>query len=175
MKKLILLGLSIVLFIACKQNEPQRFTTSSPEIDATKSFIKAYEEGDWKTWEGLYSDTAKIYHNTWDIPATVAETLESHKAILSNFSSYQFVKDPIFYEMIIDDDGNKWVHFWGVWKGVLSANGKELKIPVHLAVNYVDGKNTEEYGFWDRSPLLDALTEIAESEMENHEDGDPDE
>ena len=39
MKKLIYLGLLLVLFTACKE---QRYTQQSPEIDTVKSVIKEY-------------------------------------------------------------------------------------------------------------------------------------
>ncbi|MGA1226302.1 MAG: hypothetical protein ACO3VF_03485 [Tamlana sp.] len=44
MKKLFLLGLVTILFVAC-QNKPQRYFLDSAEIETLKSRIKAYEAG----------------------------------------------------------------------------------------------------------------------------------
>ena len=66
--------------------------------------------------------------------------------------------------MVINAEGQKWVHFWGSWQGTLAANDQILSIPVHLAINFVDGKNVMEFGFWDTAPLVNAFAELAEAE-----------
>ncbi len=47
MKKLLLLGLILVLSSSCKNNET-RFTTTSAEIDVVKALINDYHNGDWE-------------------------------------------------------------------------------------------------------------------------------
>ena len=59
MKKLFLLGLTIILFVAC-QNKPQRYFADSAETKTLKAGITAYESGDWDKWKSHFSDTAKI-------------------------------------------------------------------------------------------------------------------
>jgi len=157
MKKQLLLLISILALVSC-QNQP-RYTTSSPEIDIAKEHIEAYENGDWETWKEQYTENSKIFHNNWDNERTSDEALTGHQLIISYLSSYEYIDEPIFYEMIIDDDGKKWVNFWAVWQGTLAETGVLLKIPVHLSINYVDGKVAEEYGFWDTSKLIEALNE----------------
>ena len=159
MKKLIFLGLVVVLTMSCQNSEP-RFFTSSPEIDDTKALVSDYENGNWENWVTHYSDTAKIYHNTWENGTSPAETQENLKEILSNVSKYKFDEENVFYEMIIDDNGKTWVNFWGNWRANIAANGQELQIPVHLSLNYVEGKIVEEYGFYDVSQFMAALSEI---------------
>ncbi|WP_445957903.1 nuclear transport factor 2 family protein [Yeosuana sp.] len=161
MKKLFLLGLIIVLFSAC-QNKPERFTTTSPNIDVVKKLISDYEAGNWEAWATNYSDTAKIYHNTWKKSATPKETSEALKATLANTSSYSFDhgEDKIFFEQTIDDDGDTWVNFWGDWHGTVAANGQEIEIPVHLSCRMVDGKIANEYGFYDVSEFVLAMQAI---------------
>lgn len=161
MKKLFLLGLAVILFTAC-QNKPERFTTTSTNIDEIKALIGDYESGNWEAWSSHYADTAMIYHNTWEKGSTPTETQESLKSILANTSSYGFDKgdDNMFLEQVIDDDGKTWVNFWGNWRGTLSANGQEIEIPVHLSMNLVDGKIVNEYGFYDVSQIQAALQAI---------------
>lgn len=161
MKKLFLLGLTIVLLTAC-QNKPERFTTTSANIDVVKKLVSDYEAGNWEAWATKYADTAKIFHNTWKKGATPQETSDALKAILANTSKYGFDhgEEEIFFEQTIDDNGATWVNFWGDWHGTLAANGQELEIPVHLSCLMADGKITKEYGFYDVSEFVLALQAI---------------
>ena len=163
MKKLFVLGLAIVLFTSCEEKK-QRYFETSAEIDVTKALLKDYHAGDWKAWAGHYADTAKIYHNNVK-GANVAETIESLKQILANTSSYKFDEKDQWYEMVIDDDNETWVNFWGNWRGKLAANGKELVIPVNLTLQFIDGKIVEEYGYYDISEFVLSLQEIEAAEM----------
>ena len=158
MKKLFILGLAIVLFASCEQKK-QRYFSSSAEIDAVKSLLDDYHAGDWEAWAGHYADTAKIYHNNIK-SASVAETIESLKQILANTSAYKFDDKSLWYEMVIDKDGETWVNFWGNWKGKLAANGKELIIPVNLTLQFVNGKIVEEYGYYNISEFVLYLQEL---------------
>lgn len=138
--------------------EPQ-YTTSSPMIDATKKVMQAYENQDWETWRTQYADTAKVFHNNWEQAVSPDDFIANEKEFVDEMSSYGFAKDPVFYEQIIDDKGQKWVYFWGIWEGTLAANNQKLRIPVHLALQFKDGKIVEEYGFYDMSPYWKALQE----------------
>jgi len=173
MKKIILLALAGLFVIACQEKQPVQFTTSSPEISSYKKGIDAYEKADWATWTAMFADTAKIYHNNWDTSASPAEVKEGHVNTLSNLSSYGFDKDEMTLEQVLDDDGKTWVNFWGHWKGTLKANGKEIKIPVHISAEFVDGKIVREYGFWNMSEFVDemqALQAAAEAAAEGEEE-----
>ena len=88
MKKLILLGLAIILFTSCQQAE-QRYFSESAEIDALRAGIVAYEAGDWDTWKGHFSDTAKIYVNSKS-SVNVDTRLIELKAAAAGFSTYGF-------------------------------------------------------------------------------------
>ena len=53
------------------------------------------------------------------------------------------------------------VNFWGLWKGNLAANNKEIVIPVHITSQFnKDGKIVEEYGYWNRGELVLELQSI---------------
>ncbi|MGB5171387.1 nuclear transport factor 2 family protein [Eudoraea sp.] len=162
MKKLFLLGLCTLFFIGCQQAET-RYTTKSSEIDVTKALLKDYSEGNWEAWAGHYADTAKISHNTLET-STTSETLEGFKILISNTSEYGFSDKNIFYEMVIDDDKERWVNFWGTWEGTLAANGQKLVIPVHLTLQFVDNKIVEEHGYYNVAEYTAALAKIAMEE-----------
>ncbi|MFD0976572.1 hypothetical protein [Salinimicrobium gaetbulicola] len=136
-----------------------RYTTSSPMIDLVKKGLMDYEKKDWDSWKAQFGDDARIFHNNWDESVSPDEFIEDHSGFLDNFSSYEFVDEPAFFEQIIDDKGQKWVYFWGIWEGTLKSNRQNLKIPVHLALMYKDGKIVEEYGFYDMSPFWKAMQE----------------
>ena len=166
MKKLFLVGLVAILFAAC-QEQPERYTTISANIDEVKALVADYNAGNWEGWLGHYADTAKLYHNTWNEAASPQELQEALKGILSNTSSYGFAdknadgEDNVFYDQTISDEGNTWVNFWGGWKGTMSANGQEIEVPVHLTCKMVDGKIVEEYAFYDLSQFNAAMQAIA--------------
>jgi hypothetical protein len=71
--------------------------------------------------------------------------------------------------MVIDNEGEKWVNFWGNWEGTLSANNKILSIPVHITSQFVDGKIVEEHAYYDLSKYMAAMNEIQKAAMESEE------
>lgn len=163
MKKFILILIVGLITLNCTQK--QRYFTNSPEIEMAKKSVQAYENGDWDVWMSKYTDSTKIYHNNWDISKSPKEILASHKAMLANYPTYEFIDEPIFFEMTVNDEGQKWVNFWGIWQGT-STEGRALRIPVHITYHYENGKVVEEYGFWDTYGLMIAQEEIAESKKE---------
>lgn len=160
MKKIFLIGLAAILFIACEQ-KAERYSTSGPEVDLVKALLTDYEKGDWDSWTEKYADTAKVYYNQWDDSVTVAQSMEGHKSTIALLSSYGFGED-VIYEKIISDGGNTWINFWGRWEGTLQENNKVVVLPVHLSVRVLNGKIVQENGFWDNSIMQTALEEIEE-------------
>ncbi len=80
------------------------------------------------------------------------------------------------YEMVVTDDGEKWVNFWGLWKGTLQANNKTYEIPVHITSQFIGGKIVKEFGYWDNATIMadmQAMQKAEESAPEESEmDGD---
>ena len=171
MKKLFLLGLVTLLFVACQEQKTQRYFAESAEIETLKAGIKAYEAGDWDKWKSHFADTAKIYVNSPD-PLTIEKRAEGLKAMTAAMASYGFNHDKEYIEMVLDKDDETWVYYWAMHKGTLAANNKELAIPVHLAVQFVDGKIVEEHVYFDGTAMnaefasLAAAKEAAESTEE---------
>lgn len=160
MKNLLFIAVCAALLIGCQPQGEERYSTTGPEIDMVKALIADYEQGNWEAWNEAYADTAKVYYNDWDNALSAKEAGEGHQQSISQVSTYEFNKDPIFYEKIIDDNGKTWVNLWGVWEATLKGNDKQVKVPVHLSINVEDGKVVEEYGFWDNSTFLNAVAEI---------------
>ncbi len=152
------MGLAIVLFTAC--NQKQRYTQNSPEIDTFKSVIKSYNDQDWEGMTSQYADTAKTFNNSSDVGLSLEEMVAYHKESLSNLSNRGFLDKDQEYEMVITDKGDTWVNFWGDWEGTLKANGKKIKIPIHLTGQFKDGKIVRTSGNWDNAPMVLALQEI---------------
>jgi len=172
MKKFVVLVLVSILYYSCNTNSTEdtvvRYSTTSEEVNTIKNFLKAYEAEDWETWVGHYADTAKIYNNTWRTSETVTDALNSHKRMISYLSSYQFFEDEVYFEMIVDDEGQTWVNFWGVWEGTFSNSETHLEIPVHLTLQMIDNKIVKQYGYWDRTLIVKELDYIAS--LDNEED-----
>ena len=153
---------AIVLFslLSCKSEKTEQYTRDCAEIDLLKKGIEYYENGEWEKWESQYTDSAKIYQNTWLTYTTPAQTRKRHEELLSNFSSYGFEREDLAMERIIDDKGKMWVNSWGLWRGTLNHNDQIIEIPVHLTIQFVDGKVVEEAGFWDTAQLKEALDNL---------------
>ncbi len=157
MKKLFALGLITVLFLSCNQG-PVRYTQNSPEIDTVKQLLSNYDSKSYDT--SMYADTSKTQYNSLKA-MTASETMDYHKENDATYSSRGFVAEGQEYEMVLTDDGETWVNCWLDWKGTLAANGKEVKVPLHLTYRFVEGKIVREYGYWDPTEIVLTLQEIA--------------
>lgn len=159
-RKIIFLASLIILLTSCHHTQSENYKTASSEIDLLKKGLKDYENADWDEWSKQYADSAKIFQNTWHEGASVEEIKMRHKELISNLESYSFVKKDQFMTQITDHKGKTWVNFWGIWKGTLKANSKEIFIPVHLTIQFKDGKVIEEFGFWNEAALNEELKKI---------------
>lgn len=155
MKRLLFLGLAIVLLLTACQDQEKRYTQQSPEIDTYKKIINAYEKQDWETLASHYADTAKIMNNVIEEEGkTIAEEVAMGKEDGALFSSWDYVDGESEYEMVVTDKDLTWVNFWGIWKGTLVANNKTYTIPAHITAQFVDGKVVKEFGYWDLSKIM---------------------
>ena len=150
-----------MLSIGCQQQQT-RYTQSSPEIDAFMKLNKAYVTGDYDYIKSIYSDTAKIYYNSV-YPLGPEQALEGMIASLEQFSEYHYSENEEI-EMVITDNGEKWVNYWGVFVGTLEESGNVIEIPMHLTLRFVDGKIVEESGYWDNEIVTDGLVVESDSE-----------
>ena len=173
MKRVLFLGLAIVLSLAACQKAEKRYTQQSPEIDTYKKVIDAYEKQDWEAMASHYADTAKIMNNVIEEEGkTIAEEVETSKEDAALFSDWNYVDGESEYEMVVTDKGQTWVNFWGLWKGTLAANNKTYTIPVHITAQFVDGKIVKEFGYWDISKIMmdiQAMQEAAKIASEETE------
>lgn len=154
MKKIMILLLAIGFFAACTTNEPVRYASSSPEIDTVKKLLQSYLEQDWDSYKLYYVDTAKVH---WNVPqnqgVSFNQIIEANKETFSMFSNIRFAPDHDFFEMVITDEGEKWVNFWGVWEATLNANGQRFEMPLHLTIQFIDGKVVVEHAYYDVSQM----------------------
>ena len=126
-----ILAFGFVAAVALMSCQQQQFFTSSPEIDFIKKVDESYLKGDWTTNRSFYHDTATIYINTWGRnKLTADQVVEAFKAGVADYTEYS-LSDDRYYEMIIDDQGQHWVHCWAEWKG-LHKNGKEVRSVVNI-------------------------------------------
>ncbi|NNC69451.1 MAG: nuclear transport factor 2 family protein [Flavobacteriaceae bacterium] len=167
MKNLLIIGLLLVVFTSCKQQE-QRYFADSAEIETLKAGIDAYEAGDWDTWRSHFADTAKIYVNSKD-PMSLSDRVKQLQQMTSAFSSYGFDKEDAYVEMVLDKEKETWVYYWAQHSGTMAANKRELSIPVHLAIQFVDGKIVEEHVYFDGTEMNKAMEELAASMTQEKE------
>ena len=151
MKNFFLLGLIAISLVSCQQQE-QRYFADSAETETLKAAIAAYESGDWEQWRSHFVDTAKVYVNSTDA-VSIDERLAQFKEMTPAWDSYGFEKEDQYWEMVKDKEDETWVYFWGTHAGTIKPTGKNLRIPVHLAVQFVDGKVVEEHVFFDGTAM----------------------
>ncbi|WP_372753240.1 ester cyclase [Mariniflexile sp.] len=157
MKKLILLGLVIALSAACNEQK-QRYTQQSPEIETIKTLIKNYNN---KAIDiSIYADSSKTYYNSKTDPMSPSETKAYHEQREHLYSSRMFTDEDPEYEMVVTDDGETWVNCWLNWKGSLAGNEKEIDMPIHLTYQFIDGKIVREVGMWDPTEIVLTLQAI---------------
>lgn len=140
MKRIVGILLVALLFAACKQ-QPKQWYNASAEIDLAKQVDAGFANGDWSSFRAAFSDTAKIWVNTsWSEPAITADTLTANytnaRAGLTDAKLNNAV-----YEMIVTDEGDHWVHRWGVWQATL-ANGKSTSWTSNASFLVSGGKIT---------------------------------
>jgi ketosteroid isomerase-like protein len=158
MKKMFFILFAVVLFTACSTKEPVRYFSASPEIEITKSTLKLYVDGKWDALKPLYADTAKVMNNVPDgkgvsIDVAIKDYMQEHEL----FSSISYLADEDFFEMVVTDEGETWVNYWGLWKGTLKATGEEFQIPLHITQRFIDQKIVREHGYWNSSEVALAL------------------
>ena len=162
MKELMSLGVAIVIFIAFNQQQT-RYTQQSPEIETYKQVLKDYENRDWEAMIEYYSDNAKIMNNvTEEEGKNLTQFLAENKKDASQFSRWDFVDDTSEYEMIVNDKGETWVNFWGLWEGTFKTNNKVYQIPTHRTAQFVNGKIVREFGYWDISKIIKDIQQTDE-------------
>lgn len=163
MQKLILTSLFIALLaVSCndagQKEENVRYSQDSEEINTLKAAISDYEKGNWESYKSHYADTAKVYQNSNEA-RSIDEIVTTHQNEIAGLSSYSLSDDTEEYEMVVTDDDETWVNYWGDWKATLSGNNKEVLIPVHLTARFINGKIVAEHGYWDNSIMMMAMQE----------------
>ena len=158
MKKVFYALLAVVFFAACNPKQPVRYFSASPEIEISKSTLKHYVDGNWDALKSLYADTAKVMNNVPNgkgipIDSTIRDYMQDHEL----FSSISYVADEDFFEMVLTDEGETWVNYWGLWKGTLKATGEEFEIPLHMTQRFDNQKIVREHGYWNSSAIALAL------------------
>ncbi len=153
MKKLAVLLLLVVL-ASCQQAPKSQVFTSGPDVDNIQKTIDAYVAGDWAAFKAAYADTATSTHNKNKMD--MDSLMRFHQ---NSRNAYEKVEiETIAKEMVRYEDGSQWTHFWGVWKGTIKGSGQVVEVPMHIAGHVVQGKITEDYLFYDPTPIVEALT-----------------
>lgn len=158
MKRVLFLFFAVALFAACNPKQPQRYFSASPEIEITKSTLKYYVNGDWGALKSLFADTAKVMNNVPDGKAiSVDAAIMDYKQDHELFTSISYLAEEDFFEMVVTDEGETWVNYWGLWKGTLKATGEEFEIPLHITQRFINQKIVREHGYWNSSAIALAL------------------
>ena len=155
MKKLFYFISIVFTLVSCREKQ---YFNSSSEIDLIKKANEAYFKADWETYKSVFADKVRIWYNTPRSKKTVLtkdQLIDTLKAGLLNYTEYKEGKNPDYvdalYEMIVDNEGGKWVHCWLTWIG-RSNNGTEVVTPVHLSSLISEGKVEIHFIYFNALP-----------------------
>ena len=140
------------------------------ETKTLEAGIAAYESGDWDKWKSHFADTAKIYVNSKESMSVDARMKELQGAA-NTFSSYGFDREKEYIEMVLDKEKETWVYYWANWSAEIDANKKKLSVPVHLALQFKNGKIVEEHAYFDGTAMnkeMAALSTMSDLDKKIH-------
>ena len=170
MKKTIFSFLSVLLFLftCCQQEQNKKqYFEQSPEIELAKKLMDSYLNQDWEALRSYYSDTARIWNNVWYTShpgISVDQYISDTKEFVSTLAEYSY-EDEV-WEMIVNNDGQKWVHFWGNWVGILTQTGNKVEVAAHLAYGVVGDKVVYLSLFVDTLPIYLAQQRLEDESNE---------
>lgn len=167
MKRVLFLLFAVALITACNTDQQKRYLSASPEIEITKSILKAYADANWDAMKSYYADTAKILNNVpKEKGITVEAAITNFKQDHELFSAIGFVADEDYFEMVLTDDGETWVNYWGLWVGTLRSTGEKYEIPLHITMRFENQKVVLDHGYWNNADIVLALYKLeAQSEQ----------
>jgi hypothetical protein len=170
MKNLLFVLCAGLIIASCQPQTEKQLFTESEDIDYGKKIMQAYLTQTWDAYPKYFADTAKIWRNkNWsnDEGFTVQQYVEDLKGGLKPISSYSF-ESQIWLSIITDTDKH-WVYFWGVWTAHNDATNKDYEMPVHVAMQIVDGKVVQQGEFYDGTNItLDMMALAQEKEAEEN-------
>ena len=155
MKKLFCFFSALIILSGCQRKQ---FFLSSSEIDIVKKAHDAYFKGDWESFKSVFDEKARIWVNAPRLKDTRIlpdRFIDSLKAGLMNYTEYKIGKNPDYedpgYSMIVDDEGEKWVHSWITWLGK-TRSGKEVIVPVFTVSHFKENKINIQFIYFNALP-----------------------
>jgi len=168
MRNFFFITLALLTFSSSQAQDKVRYTQQAPEIEAIKTWFKAYNEGDWAKLESFYAKDATITHNTGE--ASPNQLIQGLKSTLTAFSDYKFTSVGE-EERVVTDKGETWVNAWADWKGTMKGTGEEVNISIHGSFQFKDGKIVEEHAYYDVSGVNAAMQNLNKSIVQRLYDG----
>lgn len=170
MKKLhVFIVTAILIGMAACRNEPvkKQYFEEAPEIDIAKKAVNAFQNNDPETYRTCFADTVRFWHNqNWitEPGLTMDEQIQVLQNVLSTKEYYRYENG--IWEMIIQDGGTHWVHFWAILKTKYIGDAVEITVPIHIAFSVVDNKIVYESGIHNQLPFYLAEQRIKEVSSE---------
>jgi hypothetical protein len=178
MKKLMMMVVVAAAMFACGQQKTDAVKTDASETDSlggtmttldekTKSIhaqIKAYQTKD-STYKGdELAENIQVYY-----PSDTTADLVGKKAYLADFFSNQNLwENSNFGSLRVTtltlNNGEVWTNIWSIFTAKGKYSGKDILIPVHEAILWVNDKEAKEIHFYDTKLIMDELAAKAAAE-----------
>lgn len=141
-----------------EQAPAERYVQQGEEIEWVQSFVQAYNAGDWKAMEKMYTADAEIFHNSMT-SINASQIVAGLQQGVDGLHTYTMA--PMESERVVTDEGETWVNLWCRWEGQVTAEGDPVVFPVHVTIRFVDGKIAEEHAYYNADPLETARAAAA--------------
>lgn len=178
MKKIIMMLAVATALFSCGQKQVEKDAKSDASTDSlggtmttldakTKSIqaqIKAYQTKD-STYKGEdLAENIQVYY-----PSDTTADLVGKKAYLADFFSNQNLWENANFGSLrvitlTLNNGEVWTNIWAIFTAKGKYSGKDILIPVHEAILWVNDKETKEIHFYDTKVVMDELAAKAAAE-----------
>tara|TARA_R110002073_G_scaffold17446_4_gene65664 strand:- start:11314 stop:11871 length:558 start_codon:yes stop_codon:yes gene_type:complete len=166
MKKLILLGLAVVLFTACKDQEvkensaPEEVTTevqttlefenSENSLQLVKNYTDALQEGNVDNMNAQLSENAMVYGLGGGLDSL---NVEQHKAYFTTSTTEytHTLSQDLYLPVKVENNWNEgeWVLSWGLNLITNKETNNAFAVPYHTVSRIENGKIVEMRYFYD--------------------------
>ena len=91
------------------------------------------------------------------------EAIAGHVQSIIPLSRYGFSDEETRVTAVLDENGNMWAHFNGVWRATFASTGESIAVPTAVEYLIADGKIVEERGYWDNQIMIGPYTRASEA------------
>ena len=148
MKKIMLIILASLMFVACERSTSENAGVIQRTDDLSAKVLdlaKEYQNNSYELSRELYSDTVQTRFNSTTIDG-LSDLIDGWKQQHVVFSDIK-MSNPYVHTNYFSN-GGIWSNFWFTWSATSNATGNQLEIRAHFDYKWEDGKIVISQGFF---------------------------